>query len=194
MASVAQALHRKGFGKGSVLSVILPNCEQSVVTFLAATSLGMRVTPSNPNGTASELGGVFFRVVPVGGVRPPGAATTSAPPSSATPPPPIAAFADSFEGLSMGLPVQSGELATPHPGYPPHPGYAPPAAPVTPMQWMQVQVPAGTTPGQSMRVQTPSGMMEFVVPMGSAPGSTVSIQVPCPPQGAMNAWPQRAPP
>ena len=55
VASAARALAQTGFGRGSVLNVHLPNCEQNVIAFLAATELGGIVTPSNPIYTVSEL-------------------------------------------------------------------------------------------------------------------------------------------
>ena len=55
ISSAAHALAATGFTRGSVLNIHLPNCEQTVVAFLAATELGGVVMPSNPIYTASEL-------------------------------------------------------------------------------------------------------------------------------------------
>ena len=55
VGSASRALARTGFAKGSVLSVHLPNCEQLVVAFFAATELGGVVTASNPAYTVAEL-------------------------------------------------------------------------------------------------------------------------------------------
>ena len=58
VASAAQQLASSGFGRGSVLNIHLPNCEQTIVAFLAATELGGVVMPSNPIYNASELAGL----------------------------------------------------------------------------------------------------------------------------------------
>jgi hypothetical protein len=52
---VAKALHARGFGRGSTLALVLPNCPEFVIAMLAAQALQGTVTAINPLVTADEL-------------------------------------------------------------------------------------------------------------------------------------------
>src|SRR5439155_5124805 len=52
---VAASLARRGFGKGDVLSLYLPNVPEYAIAFHAVASLGGIVHPANPLLTAKEL-------------------------------------------------------------------------------------------------------------------------------------------
>ena len=43
---------------------------------------------------------------------------------------------------------------------------------------MQVQVPAGVSPGQMIQVQTPNGPLQVQVPEGALPGGMINVQAP----------------
>ena len=52
---VAKALHARGFGRGSTLALVLPNCPEFVIAMLAAQALQGTATAINPLVTADEL-------------------------------------------------------------------------------------------------------------------------------------------
>jgi hypothetical protein len=55
----------------------------------------------------------------------------------------------------------------------------PPMPPIVGGQQMQVRIPEGSGPGQTIQVQGPSGQqVQVTVPPGAKPGSTITIQVP----------------
>ncbi|MBE7323576.1 AMP-binding protein [Nocardioides sp. Y6] len=56
---VAEGLRRLGVGPGDNVALVMPNCPQNVIAFLAVLRLGATVVEHNPLYTASELRGPF---------------------------------------------------------------------------------------------------------------------------------------
>ena len=46
------------------------------------------------------------------------------------------------------------------------------------MQMMQVQVPAGMSPGMQFQIQVGQQIMAIACPQGAGPGSMIQIQIP----------------
>lgn len=57
---VAEGLRRLGVGAGDNVALVMPNCPQNVIAFLAVLRLGATVVEHNPLYTAGELRGPFI--------------------------------------------------------------------------------------------------------------------------------------
>ena len=51
---LAHTLQNMGIGKGETLALVVPNCPEYVVTFLAAAAAGATITTVNSNFNAGE--------------------------------------------------------------------------------------------------------------------------------------------
>jgi len=58
--NLAKALGNRGYGKGTVVAVLLPNCIQYPVIFLGAAAAQCVVSPMNPAYTMEELRGLLI--------------------------------------------------------------------------------------------------------------------------------------